>query len=143
VLFYQKNLNASADQLQSVTNYAVHFGLSGYVQAGTNSTQQFVGSYRVDITPNSNGTLTFQANNTTSMTSFLYGLWPNSLNPSAGHPMANYSQTYTWTEQYNSPSGPSSGSNTGTSAAGDSATNLVPEGFGPNQSNFSSGNTGK
>jgi len=100
--FYQKNANNSADQLQPVTNYAVHFGASGYVEAGTNSTQQFVGSYSVSITPNNNGTITFEVNNTTSMTSFFYGLWPNAWNPSAGHVMGNYSQTYTWTENVNS-----------------------------------------
>jgi RHS repeat-associated protein len=141
--FYQKNLNNPGDQLQSVTNFAVHFGLSGYVEAGTNSTQQFVGSYSVDITPNSNGTLTFQANNTTSMTSFFYGLWPNSLNPTAGHPMGNYSQTYSWTEPYNPPSTQSSGGDNSVSASGDAGTNIVPGGIGPDQSNFSSGNTGK
>ena len=125
--FYQQNISNSGDQLQPVNKFAVHFGLSGYVEAGTNSTQQFVGSYTVNITPNSNGTLTFQINNTTSMTSFFYGLWPNSLNPSAGHPMGNYSQTYTWTEQYKASSGSSSGNDDSVSAPTGSVINPAPD----------------
>ncbi len=141
--FYQKNLSNSSDQLQSVTSFAVHFGLSGYVEAGTNSTQQFVGSYGVNITPNNNGTVTFEVNNTTSMTSFFYGLWPNALNPSADYPMGNYRQTYTWTEPYNAPASSSSSNDNTANAPADSAINLTPSGSGLNQIGPGSGNTGK
>jgi RHS repeat-associated protein len=150
-LFYQKNVSRPVDQLLPVTNFAARFGLSGYVQAGTNSTQQFVGSYGVEIMPNSNGTITFSVNNTTSMTSFFYGIWPDSWNPSAGHPMGNYSQTYTWTEPYaqvglsTTPAKPSSSSDNSFSGPGDSRINLTPGGSSFDQSNFGfgSGNTGK
>ena len=141
--FYQKNLSNSSDQLQSVTSFAVHFGLSGYVEAGTNSTQQFVGSYGVNITPNNNGTVTFEVNNTTSMTSFFYGLWPNALNPSADYPMGNYRQTYTWTEPHNAPASSSSSNDNTANAPADSAINLTPSRSGLNQIGSGSGNTGK
>jgi RHS repeat-associated protein len=62
---------------QGVTNYRASFGLSGAWNAGTNSTQQFVGSYSVDITPNPDGSSTFTFSNTTSMTSALYGEGPS------------------------------------------------------------------
>ena len=94
-----KNANSSPGNQQAVTDYDASFGLSGLWNAGTNSTQQFVGSYSVNIYPNSNGTISVQVFNTTSMTSLLYGLYPNALNPPNGWPMGNASQMYYWTQR--------------------------------------------
>jgi len=139
--FYQKNSNNPADQLQPVTDYAARFGISGYIEAGTNSTQQFVGSYSVNITPNNNGQITFEVNNTTSMTSFFYGVWPNAWNSSAGHMMGNYGQTYTWTENVNSSRlNGSSGNSTGPQGGGYSGSySLLGAGFGDYFSHSNSG----
>jgi RHS repeat-associated protein len=79
---------------QSLKHYDYSFGLSELIDAGTNPTQQFVGSYSVNIFPNNDGSVNVHVYNTTSMTSFLYGLYPNSWNPSNGHPMGNASQEY-------------------------------------------------
>jgi len=99
--FYKKNagrLDSPCDQpLVPLTNYRPGFGLEGLWEAGTNSTQQFVGDYRVDIYPNSDGTITFVLNNTTSMTSFLYGKAPSWERSTFG-PGGNMRQLYTWTE---------------------------------------------
>jgi hypothetical protein len=99
--FYQKNAGADCCEYphyKSVTNFAAGFGLKGLLKAGFNSTQQFVGNYRIDIIPNnSNCTMTFILTNTTSMTSFLYGLGPSWGRSSFG-PGGNMRQTYTWTE---------------------------------------------
>ena len=92
--FNQKNAGKCPSQWQPVTSYRGKFGLKGLWQAGTNSTQQFVGSYSVNIYPNPNGTLDVQIYNTTSMTSFFYGIYPNALNPPNGWPMGNTSQEY-------------------------------------------------
>jgi len=95
--FYAKNAGNAPDQQQPVTDYGVGFGLSGAVAAGDSPIQQFVGNYRLDLYPNADGTISIQASNTTSMTSFLYGLYPNSMNPPNGYPGGNSSQLYYWT----------------------------------------------
>ena len=97
-LYYGKNTSTGADTQQAVTNYNASFGLPGLWDAGSNSTRQFVGKYSVDIFPNRDGTLSFQVHNVTSLTSFLYGLWPDYLNPPGGWPGGNYEQMYYWTE---------------------------------------------
>ena len=45
----QGNISCNCNGAQSVTNFAASFGLRGLISAGLNTTQQFVGSYRVDI----------------------------------------------------------------------------------------------
>ncbi len=100
--YYRKNAGnfqcgGGAGPLAPVTSYAAGFGLKGLWQAGFNSTQQFVGNYTVNITPNPDGSATFTLNNTTSMTSFLYGAAP-SWDRSTFGPGGNMSQAYTWTE---------------------------------------------
>ena len=95
--FNQKNAGKCPGQQSPVTNYDYSFGPKALWQAGTNSTQQFVGSYSVNIYPNANGTLDVNVYNTTSMTSFFYGLYPNALNPPNGYPMGNTSQQYVGT----------------------------------------------
>jgi hypothetical protein len=92
--FNQKNAGKCPSQGAPVTDFGYKFGLKGLWQAGSNSAQQFVGSYSVNIYPNANGTLDVHVNNTTSMTSFFYGLYPNAWNPSNGWPMGNTSQEY-------------------------------------------------
>jgi hypothetical protein len=92
--FNKKNAGKCPGQQSPVTNYDYSFGPKALWQAGTNSTQQFVGSYSVNVSPNANGTLDVTVNNTTSMTSFFYGLYPNALNPPNGYPMGNTSQQY-------------------------------------------------
>jgi RHS repeat-associated protein len=103
--FNSKYAGQAPNSQQSLTHYDVPFGLSGLWNAGTNSTQQFVGTYSVDIYGNSNGTISVQVNNTTSMTSLLYGMYPNALNPPNGYPMGNSSQMYYWTQPNTAGSG--------------------------------------
>lgn len=98
-LYYSKNagrFQCGGDDSpgEPVTDFGAGFGLPGLWQAGFNSTQQFVGDYAVDITPNADGSATFTLSNTTSMTSFGYGVFPSW----EGGPGGNMSQTYTWTE---------------------------------------------
>lgn len=88
----------SCGKQQSVTSYDVDFGALGYIEAGTNSTQQFVGSYVVDIHPDQKGNVTVVVRNTTSLTSFFGGYWPNSWNAAPGHPFGSFTQSYTWTQ---------------------------------------------
>jgi RHS repeat-associated protein len=83
--------------LDPVTNYKAGFGLTGVWQAGLDSTQQYVGDYAVKITPNPDGSATYSLSNTTSMTSFTYGVGPSWDRSTLG-PGGNMSQTYTWTE---------------------------------------------
>ena len=92
--FNQKNAGKCPRQRVPVTHYDYKFGLTGLWQAGSNSTQQFVGSYSVNVFPNANGTVNVDVYNTTSMTSFFYGIYPNALNPRSGWPMGNTSQEY-------------------------------------------------
>jgi hypothetical protein len=47
----QSKTECDCSGAQPVTNFAASFGLSGLFAAGLNPTQQFVGSYRVDIYP--------------------------------------------------------------------------------------------
>lgn len=89
---------AKGEPLEAVTNFSGSFGLSGLVKAGTDPTEQFVGSYRVDIAPNPDGSVTFTLSNTTSMKSFLYGLGPAYPRGGSGGVGGNQTQTYTWTE---------------------------------------------
>ena len=82
-----------------MSDYAADFGLKGLWNAGLNPTQQFVGSYRVDISVNGDGTATFTLTNVTSMTSLLYGYGP-SWNRFAHFPTpgGNVTETFHWTE---------------------------------------------
>ena len=84
--------------LEPLLNYSPGFGLKGLWQAGFDPTEQFVGNYRVDVIPTPDGSsIRFLITNTTSMTSFLYGIGP-SWGRSAFRPGGNMTQTYTWTE---------------------------------------------
>jgi RHS repeat-associated protein len=93
-LYNQKNAGKCPDQQVPVQGFDYSFGPSQVWQAGTNSTQQFVGSYSVDITPGPVGTIDVDVSNTTSLTSLLYGHYPNALDPANGYPLGNASQVY-------------------------------------------------
>jgi RHS repeat-associated protein len=97
--FLKKNAQniAHKQPLQSVTNFKGKFGLPGLAKAGTNSTQQFVGSFSVDIRPQPNGTVRYTVTNTTSFKSLMYGVAPD-WNRSTFSPGGNVDQVYTWTE---------------------------------------------
>jgi hypothetical protein len=93
--FYKKNAGKPCGEWEPLTNYKADFGLKGLWKAGTDPTEQFVGSYRVDIIPNSDGTLNINLYNSTSFTSFSYGLGPNW----NGGPGGTQTQIYHWTEE--------------------------------------------
>lgn len=100
--FYKKNAQniAAGKPLDPVTNYKAYFGLKGAWQSGFSPTQQFVGSYDVNITPvKRNGCtyLRFELSNNSSMRSFLYGIGPSYERTTAG-PGGNMRQTYWWEE---------------------------------------------
>lgn len=79
------------------------FGVSaedGPFTAGTNRSRQFVGSYTITITEQSNGDALFVLRNTTSLPSALYhipGIQP--VERSTMHPLSNKSQTFWWSER--------------------------------------------
>lgn len=70
--FYQNNADNSANghALRPLGPALQRFGPTAFLRAGTNPTQHFAGSYTVGITPNNDGTVTFEIENVTSMTSF-------------------------------------------------------------------------
>jgi RHS repeat-associated protein len=103
--FYQQNAGRRCDQYSPKLT-PEGFGLGGLINAGLNPTQQFVGGYEVDITPNQDHTITITVRNRTSMSSALYHIWPESWNYNRLNiggvdlptPGANTYQTFTWTE---------------------------------------------
>jgi len=96
-LFYEKNEGRPFEQWEPVTNYRGSFGLAGLLNAGSDPTEQFVGSYRVDIFPEAGNSARFEVTNTTSMESFLYGLGPAYEREDLSYG-GNMRQTYTWIE---------------------------------------------
>jgi RHS repeat-associated protein len=95
--FYYKKYPAGSNvgcENRTVTNYGASFGLTSLWKAGLNSTQQFIGSYTVDISTNADGSLNLNLTNATSFTSFLYGLGPSW----TGGPGGTQVQNYHWTE---------------------------------------------
>ena len=101
-LFYQKNEGRPFEQWAPVTNYRGTFGLVGLVGAGPDPTEQFVGSYRVDIFPDAGRNARFEVTNTTSTESFLYGLGPTYEREDLSYG-GNMRQTYTWIEPIDVP----------------------------------------
>ena len=107
--FLNKNQGKQCKDWQGVSHFAGSFGLSGLFGNLSNGTAEFVGSARGDVSilsVNCNGgsgtvTADFKLTNTTSLTSFLYGLWPNSWNVTTpGAPFSNWTQTYDWDETF-------------------------------------------
>ena len=95
--FINKNKDIPIEFHQSVTNYGAAFGLKGLANAGVDPIEQYVGSYDIDIHAHTNGTVTFELNNNTSMRSFLYGLF-FSWERSTLSPFGNMRQSYSWVE---------------------------------------------
>ncbi len=71
---YSKLTNAKCQP--EMTNFKDSFGLTELLAAGLNPTEQFVGSYRVDIYPVGDGRKLVMLNNTSSMKSLGYGILP-------------------------------------------------------------------
>ncbi len=86
-----------SESAKPVTNFAAHFGLSGLFSAGLNPTQQFVGSYRVDLYPMPNCNKKIVPSNTSSFWSFAYGVMPG-WDRDTFAPMGKMSQTIWWIE---------------------------------------------
>ena len=98
-MFYAKNHGvACCRNLRSYTGFGYHFGVSNIFQS--NATEQFVGSYTVNIYPNTvTGVVTVDVWNNTSMKSLLYGIGP-AWQRSSFRPGGNMAQTYWWTFKY-------------------------------------------
>ena len=97
--FYQKNAEArrKGQPLRPVTNYSGSFYPVGIIRAGNNPTQQFVGSYNIDIYPTGKNTVTFVLTNVTSVKSGTYHIRPEYPRGTKGVG-GNQTQIYTWTE---------------------------------------------
>jgi hypothetical protein len=93
-LLYQKYRGRPRNG-DSFTGYRAAFGLYGLFTTRTLS-EQFVGSFRVDAEV-IDGRIRYTATNTTSFTSFLYGIGP-SWEGRTLRPMSNMRQTYVWWE---------------------------------------------
>ena len=99
--WYKKNqkLFAAKKPLAALTNYRGDFGIFDFIwYAGFNPTQQFVGSYRIDISPMDGDHIKFELSNNSSLKSFLYGHGPEGERDEWSH-FGNMRQTYTWTEE--------------------------------------------
>ena len=92
-IFYAKN---GATGMEHVTNYAARFGASDYFTTSS-PTQQFVGSYRVDVFAVNQSQAMFVVNNTSSLKSLTAGVGPAYERSTFG-PGGNMRQTYWWTE---------------------------------------------
>lgn len=93
-LLYKK-YNGHPPEGASVTNFGAKFGLKGLFTADT-MTEQFVGSYTIDIHV-SGGMANFTLSNNSSFKSFAYGVGP-AWERSSFAPMGNMRQTYSWSE---------------------------------------------
>src|SRR5690554_467788 len=78
-MFLEKNAEniKQGKSLEPLTDFGGSFGLTGLFKAGTDMTEQFVGSFDVNIYPSEDGkSATFVITNTTSTESLLYGAGP-------------------------------------------------------------------
>jgi len=104
-LFLSKNAEniKSGKPLDPLTDFGGSFGLKGLVKAGTDITEQFVGSFDVNIYPSDEGkTATFIISNTTSVESLLYGAGPE-YEREGTTPGGNIRQTFVFTEEIPQP----------------------------------------
>jgi RHS repeat-associated protein len=107
--FLNKNQNKLCKDWQGATDVGNQFRVTVELPAEwANGTAELVGRARGDVTivsvvcPPGHVVANFKLTNTTSLTSLLYGLWPNGLNPTTpGLPFANWTQIYTWNEVFN------------------------------------------
>ena len=95
--FFRKNAGRKYADLLKVRHYDYKFCLNDIFTA--NATEQFVGSYRVNIVPTGNGLLTMTIWNKTSMTSAAYHLAPSWSRSTFG-PGGNMVETFTWAVPY-------------------------------------------
>ncbi len=104
--FRNKNMGIKCcGDLKPLLGFGVKFGLKGLWEAGANSTRQFIGSYTVNIIPRKTPygkpcEVRILIFNTTSMTSFFYGLSPSWERKWFFSPGGNMRQRITWTETY-------------------------------------------
>jgi hypothetical protein len=105
--YLNKFKNKKCSEWKDYTNVKLLFGASEFIQSIPNGTAHFVGSGRGDAytksidEPNCKIKSEFVVTNTTSLKSALYHLIPNSWNnTSTGTPGANWTQTYTWNEEF-------------------------------------------
>ena len=99
MMFYAKNHGVTCCRnLRRYTDFGYHFGVENIFQS--NATEQFVGSYTVNIVPNKvTGVVKVTVWNKTSLESLLYGKGPayeRSTLPIGG----NMEQTFWWTFKY-------------------------------------------
>jgi RHS repeat-associated protein len=92
--FYKKYKGEKNLKGASVLDFKGSFGVLGYIKAGFDPIEQFVGSYRVDINVINSNTLKFTITNNTSFKSLTYGVGPSW----KSGPMSNFYQTYIFTE---------------------------------------------
>jgi len=109
--FTSKNSGILCNDWQGVSDFKASFDFRELFGEHSNGTAEFVGSARGDVvigvafcnSGSSNGSVVaiFVLTNTTSLTSLLYGLWPNAWNVTKpGAPLSNWTQTYEWTQTY-------------------------------------------
>lgn len=98
----EKSINDGLTNFKGETRFGGgNFGFKGFYRAGLDPVEQFIGSFRVDITSNGNA-LTYTINNTSSFKSFFYGVAPAYERQSFLTPMGNIRQTYQFTETIDS-----------------------------------------
>lgn len=82
-------------KLRPVTNVRASFGITRYFRATfTSCAWSFIGSFRIDVYPESCQRARFRVTNNSSFTSFSAGIGPSW----EKGPMSNFYQTYTWEE---------------------------------------------
>ena len=107
--FQNKNKDKLCKDWVGVTNYKTHFRVFHEVISDMgNGTSEFVGDAAGEVSINGVDLVNCKVNarfkftNTTSLTSLLYGRWPNSWNVTTpGRPFSNWTQTYEWDESFN------------------------------------------
>lgn len=103
--YNNKNPYSKHNPDKHYTNVKGSFGLEGLLKAGLDPTEQFVGSYRIDINSRlddkNQAWLDYELNNNTSLKSFLYGIGPDwERSPTSRTPFGNMRQKYKWSERY-------------------------------------------
>jgi len=95
--YYNKFKGKSNLSNTQMTGYGGSFGFIGFLRAGIDPIEQFVGGMRISIYNTDGKTLLFVVTNETSMNSFLYDLGP-SWSRDKLKPGGTVLQTYKWTE---------------------------------------------
>jgi hypothetical protein len=105
--FLNKNSGKPCRDWEAYTNVKLKFGVKAFFSDLLNGTAHFVGSGRGDaaIVEKNEAKcyvrVSFKITNTTSLKSAIYHIIPNSWNNTrSGTPCANWTQTYTWEENF-------------------------------------------